>query len=108
MVCLLAQSAAAQPTFQELERLQDQALRPAMLAVSRDDLPEARRLARVVLAEFERLPPGLQIAPVGDLQRLSRLFIEKGLFAEADLLLTRAASAWEPLMRRQPFSMCRT
>lgn len=101
---LMAYPVAGQPTVPDVERLHDQALRPAMQALTKNDLLEARRLARVLVVEFEKFPPELQSGQGARLQRLSRMYVEKGLFAEADMLLTRAASAWEVPMMRTPDS----
>ena len=85
LVSLLTSSAAAQAPFEDAEKFHQEGLRPAIHAVVKNDLPEARRLARVLLAEFEKLPPVLQMGQVADLQRLSRLYMEKGLAPEADV-----------------------
>lgn len=104
LLCVLPCPVSAQPTFDGVERFHDAALRPAMQAVTKNDVVEARRLARVLLTEFEKLPPALQMGQVADVQRLSRLYLEAGLVPEADLLLTRVAAAWEGPVMNTPFS----
>lgn len=89
----------AQMRMESVDRFHQRGLRPAMQAITAGNLPEARRLARIVLSEFESLSPEFQAGQVGDLQRLSRLYLSHQLVTEADLLLTRAVAAWEPVMR---------
>lgn len=95
----VVQAAAQPPGLEGVERFHERALGPALAALATRDTAGARRLAAVVLSEFEALPPQLQIGQVGDVQRLSRQYLDRGLAAEADLLLTRAAAAWEPVMQ---------
>ncbi len=100
---LLAGPAAGQVSFEAGGRFHDRALRPAIQAVMQNDAPEARRLARVVLVEFDKLPSELQMGKVTDLQRLARMYLDRNLVAEADVLLTRGVSVWEAMMAT-PFS----
>lgn len=103
LVTLTAQTPGA-PGLEGPDRFQKEALLPAMQALAKDDRAEASRLARVVAVEFDKLPALIKSGQVGDLQRLSRLYMEKGLAAEAESLLARAVAEWEGLMLDTPFS----
>ncbi len=93
------QTAAPPGGLEGVERFHEGALGPALAALAKRDTQEARRLAAVVLSAFEALAPQLRIGQVGDVQRVSRRYLDRGLAAEADMLLTRAAAAWEPVMQ---------
>ncbi len=96
--CLLVGPASAQVGFEAAERFHTQVLQPAMKVARGTNVAESKRLAPIVVAEFDKLHPTLQIGQVSDMQRLGRLYLEKKLLAEADLVLARGVDAWERAM----------